>query len=270
MSIFTKIIITIICFNLFSPKLYAAPMQEVTILADDSYPPYSFVENGKLQGMYVDIVKEAAKLLEPNYKVNVVAYPWKRALHELEEGTAFALLPPYKHIEKRPYIWPYSIPIVQEVVVAFCHKDINLVEQIDPKANKSIDPLLIGINAGYLILNQELEKAEKAKKIIVRENKSTFANIMKLFFNRLDCYLNDRHSTYWELSQLTKEREINFDNIKETLVVMSQTGHIGYTSTPTHNFLFKDDFTPRMDKALSSVLSSSKYQQIVNRYITLK
>jgi hypothetical protein len=38
---------------------------------------------------------------------------------------------------------------------------------------------------------------------------------------------------------MKKETTINFDNIKEALLVMTQTGHIGYTDASTHTFLFK-------------------------------
>lgn len=269
MSIFTRIFIVALWCNLLIPTSHAISKQEVTILADDSYPPYSFVENGQLQGMYVDIVKEAAKLLTSHYKVKLVAYPWKRALHELKQGSELALIPPYKLIEKRPYIWPYSTALMKEVVVAYCQKDINLFEYIQLEKINTKTPLNVGINAGYLILNQKLEQAQTKQSIVIHENKNTHANMMKLYYKRLDCYLNDRNSTLWEFAKISKERNFNFDNIKEALVVMTQTAHIGYTNNPTHTFLFKDDFILRMDRALSNVLSSKKYQDIINRYISI-
>lgn len=243
---------------------------EVTILADDSYPPYSFVENGKLRGIYIDIVRKAASLVEPHYKINITAIPWKRGLREIEMGKAFALLPPYKHIQQRSYIWPYSVPLMKEHVVAFCQKGINLSEYIKPEVIKGKPPLMIGINAGYLILNKGLEKAAKIKNIIVDENKSTSSNIMKLYTKRLDCYLNDKNSTHWELSKLSKESNINFNNVREALLVMTQTAHIGYTNAPEHDFIFKDDFVLRMDEALSNLISSGAYQEIINRYVDVE
>ncbi|PKG85712.1 amino acid ABC transporter substrate-binding protein [Colwellia sp. 75C3] len=269
-AISTILFISIVFSTIFVPNIYAAQAQRVTILADDSYPPYSFVENGQLKGIYIDIVKEAAKLIEPHYKIKIAAVPWKRGLQELQKGISFALLPPYKHIEERSYIWPYSVPIMRENVVAFCQKNIDLFEYITPQAMKKSEPLIIGINAGYLILNNSLEQAKNRKNIVLSENKSTSSNIMKLFYKRLDCYLNDKHSTLWELANMTKDKKIHFDNIKEALLVMSQTAHIGYTNNSTHTFIFKDDFILRMDQALSRVISSSEYHNIINRYVTIK
>jgi len=265
-----KIIILILLYSIFVPEIYANATQEVTILADDSYPPYSFIENGKVKGIYVDIVKEAAKLLAPLYKVNVVAYPWKRALHEIKKGTAFAIIPPYRHIQQRPYIWPYSVQIMKEEVIAFCNKEINLLEHINTKSSQRKYPITIGVNAGYLLLNEELEQAKKENKIIIAENKSTQSNIMKLYTKRIDCYLNDKYSTYNEFSKMRQKRKVNFDNIKEALLVMTQTGHIGYTDASTHTFLFKNDFILRMDEALSILKSSDTYQKIIDTYTVKK
>ena len=139
-----------------------------------------------------------------------------------------------------------------------------------PQTIKNTKPLYLGVNAGYLILNKKLEQAKKANNISIFENKSTSANIKKLFYNRLDCYVNDKHSTLWELAHIAKEADINFDKIKESLLVMTQTAHIGYTNNPSHPFEFKDDFIIRMDEALSSVISSKVYQEIINRYVIRK
>ena len=162
-SIFTGIFLLIIGVSICLPNLFAATGQTVTILTDESYPPYSFVDNGQLKGIYIEIVNEAAKLLAPHYKVEIVAHPWKRALHEIKKGTVLAILPPYKHLEKRSYIWPYSVPLMKENIVAFCQKGVNLFEHIKPQTIKNNGPLIIGINAGYLILNQHLEQAQKNK-----------------------------------------------------------------------------------------------------------
>jgi len=250
------------------PQLYAAPVQKVTILADDSYPPYSYVENNKLKGIYIDIIKAAAQLIEQKYKVKVTAIPWKRGLLELREGTSLALLPPYKHIEKRSYIWPYSVPIMKESVVVFCQKGIDIFEYFKPQTINNNAALVMGMNAGYLILDKKLEQAKKQKNIVISENKSTYSNIMKLYHKRLDCYLNDKLSTLWEFSEMKKDKNINFNHIKEVLLVMTETAHIGYTNNPTHKFLFKDDFILRMDQALSIVISSNEYQKIINKYVT--
>lgn len=242
----------------------------VTILADDSYPPYSYLENGQVKGIYVEFIQLAAKKLQPFYQVKITAMPWKRGLLEIKTGNAFALIPPYKHFEKRPYMWPYSIALLSETVVAFCHSDVNITHYLYDQSNEIIPPLSVGINSGYEILNQELSRAKQKGTMIIRENKDTRSNIMKLLRKRLDCYLNDRFSTFWELKRLKQkfpEIDYNFSNINEALVVMTQTAHIGYSADTNNKFHFKADFTKRMDAALSQLYSSTEYHRILDKYI---
>ena len=240
----------------------------VTILADDSYPPYSYVEDGQLKGIYVDIVAQAAQLIAKHYQVKLIGAPWKRGLREIKEGSAFAILPPYQHIEKRPFIWPYSIALMTEVVVAFCQQDINIKTQINEVIPTKEKVINIGINSGYLILNKELERAKKQGAIKIQENKDTHANIMKLFYKRIDCYVNDRISTLWELSRMQKNNtKMSFDRIDEALLIMTQTAHIGYSDNEKHQFHFKEDFIERMDVALSRLRKSGKIEAIIARYL---
>ena len=70
---------------------------DVTVYGDDSYPPYSYVENGKLTGIYTAILKKVFSQM-PDYNVSIHSIPWKRGLAEIEQGKIFALYPPYKRL----------------------------------------------------------------------------------------------------------------------------------------------------------------------------
>jgi polar amino acid transport system substrate-binding protein len=265
MDYFKKLPFTITCCLIFSFCINANEIKRVRILADDSYPPYSYIEKGELKGVYIDIIRESAKLISDKYHVRLVGVPWKRGLIEVKEGREFAILPPYKHLKARSYIWPYSRPIMTENVVAFCQKNINLKTYLK-QGSSAFQPLHVGINAGYLILNPEFQRAKKRGDILILENKSTTANIMKLSIGRIDCYLNDKLSTQWELSKMGLQKKASLHNIREALLVMSRTAHIGYTNNKNHEYEFKDDFVFHMDAALSEIIFSDKYQEIINRY----
>ncbi len=240
---------------------------QVMILADDSYPPYSYIENNQLKGIYVDIVRAAAELISEHYQVNLQGVPWKRALMKVENGEVLAILPPYKRIEEREYIWPYSLAIMSETVVAYCQKSINIIDYFDEHKFKSLPVLNIGINSGYMIFSAEIKAAVADKRMMVWENKSTEANIMKLQSKRLDCYLNDRLAIQYELLTLNKSQQLNFDDVAESLIVMSQTAHIGYSFSDKQQFSYKNDFVNRMDDALQRVIESQQYTEIINNYL---
>lgn len=231
---------------------HATIKPRVTILVDDSYPPYSYESNGYLYGIYIEQVRLAARRLSNHYQVILEPIPWKRGVAAMENGEAFALLPPYIHKDKRPYIWPYSVPLGEEAVVAFCNPGITLNNILDRSTQKP--PINIGINAGFLILDKELRLARKKGLIKIWENKDTLTNIKKLSKFRLDCYVNDRLSTLMGFESVKKERDdINVRQFSEDRVVLSRTAHIGYTRDNGSKYPFKYDFIKKMDEALLNV-----------------
>ncbi|MDP2560115.1 ABC transporter substrate-binding protein [Psychrobium sp. 1_MG-2023] len=240
----------------------------VIILADDSYPPYSYVKDGRVTGIYVDLITQAAQKIADKYYVKIKPLPWKRALNEIKNGKYIAIIPPYQHLKSRRYIKPYSVSLLSEKVVAFCHKDINLIELIKQNTTALNRPINIGINAGYLILNDRLIRAKHNNKIKVWEHKNTQANVNKLMLKRMDCYINDSLSTLWILKKLQKDSpEMNFDEIEQSFVVMERTAHIGYVNSPSYLFTYKDDFIKQMDQAILELKDAGELDKIVAKYL---
>ncbi|WP_247749539.1 substrate-binding periplasmic protein [Pseudoalteromonas viridis] len=236
----------------------AASPVPVTILADDSYPPYSYVQDGKLVGIYPTLILEAAKLIKEEYRVELRPIPWKRGVAALEQGEAFALMPPYIHLDTRPYIWPYSVALKQEEVVAFCNPGITL--QNITQRDSELAPINIGLNAGFLILDDALKEARKTGRIIVWENKNTRANIIKLFKKRVDCYINDRLSTLIGISDLQGQLPgLSAQSFVEDRIVLSRSAHIGYLKGYEGKYPYKADFIAKMDEALNTVLQKATH-----------
>ncbi|WP_247687493.1 transporter substrate-binding domain-containing protein [Pseudoalteromonas luteoviolacea] len=230
----------------------AAFKPRVTILVDDSYPPYSYESNGYLYGIYIEQVRLAARKLSEHYQVTLEAIPWKRGVAAMENGEAFALLPPYIHKDKRPYIWPYSVSLGAEDVVAFCNPGITLNNILQRSPQRP--PINIGINSGFLILDKELNSAKNQGLIKIWENKDTLTNIKKLSKFRLDCYVNDRLSTLMGFESVKKEiQTLDMKQFKEDRIVLSRTAHIGYTKDNGDKFPYKYDFIQKMDEALLTV-----------------
>ncbi|WP_240503698.1 MULTISPECIES: substrate-binding periplasmic protein [Pseudoalteromonas] len=236
-------------------KSHANPQYRVTILVDESYPPYTYYSNGELKGIYVDLVKQAARLIDDKYLVELHPVPWKRGVSALQNGEAFALMPPYVHIKRRPFIWPYSVPLLEEVIVAFCNQGFSL-KRIDSE-DTTASPINVGLNAGYMILDDVLRQAHKQSKIHLWENKDTFSNVMKLAKKRIDCYVNDRLSTLLGLRNLKRiHPELDLSNIVEDRVILRRTAHIGYVKDATDRYPYKHDFIEKMDEALQTVLAT--------------
>jgi len=80
--------VCILMFTLFSAASYAAPMK---IVYYDDYAPRSFVKDGKVKGILIDIANEA---LAKRMGIEVLheGYPWQRAQSMVKNGLADAFI----------------------------------------------------------------------------------------------------------------------------------------------------------------------------------
>ena len=236
----------------FTIPVVAQPSYRVVILVDDSYPPYSYLKDGELVGLYVDVVRQAADLVSEKYIIELQPVPWKRGVDALRRGEDFALLPPYKNVQGRSFIWPYSEPLHEEVIQAFCNPNSSLLKI--ENTEYPLKPINVGINAGYLLFDQALNTALEQNKIKIWENKDTLSNILKLAKNRIDCYINDKWAILSGIKALKQSHPfVDLSQLQQDRIIFKRTAHIGYLKAPSEKFPFKDDFIKEMDAALKLV-----------------
>lgn len=255
MHILTKRVTPILSLFMLMYAFTCNSKVAVTILADDDYPPYSYVENGELKGIYIALLKRASTQLKPDYHVKIIPTPWKRALLIVKKGDAIGIVPPYLHYDSRPFISSYSVALGTEFVVSFCREKIELKAalKLDQPLNKAVH---LGMNAGYLLLSERYKKAIAQERIQLWENKSTVANVIKLLANKIDCYVNDRKAIQYELNRVNKAfSQYDAVTVVEQDQLSHRTAHIGFSRE--FNYPYKDDFIKRMNKALLDVLDEA-------------
>jgi len=244
---------------LFSTLLFS--QTKVTIYGDDSYPPYSFLDSGRLTGIYTIILDRIFDQM-PEYDVELKGMGWKRSLAQIQRGYIFALYPPYKRAE-RPFI-EFDTPILDEKLVVYCRKEI-----IDkPRSNWPEDyyGLTIGNNAGFAIGGDKFWGAVKTGKITVQETKGTPNNLLKLIRGQVDCYMNDEISIKWELKKLMKEGRYDGESIVKTAAISSEQGYLGFASGGAR-YPYKNDFKKRYLVILKRMKESGEIDAIVKRFL---
>lgn len=240
---------------------------EVTIYADNDYPPYSYGENGEPKGIYANIVRQALKRMT-GYKVTIVPVPWKRGLQFLETGTGFALYPPYFHLDQRPYIWPYSMPMLEEKTVVFCRQEV--LDKPRGKWPEDYYGLRIGNNLGFGHGGAEFWDAVKNDLIILDEATGNKTNLIRLVLGRIDCYINDEISILWTLKNLQAEGKISTKvpiNIKRGTTVAVEQGFLGFSNQDQGKFPFKENFIKQFNTAIYDMHRNGEIQKIVDDYI---
>ncbi len=238
----------------------------IAIHADDNYPPYSFVENGRLTGIYTMIVQKALERL-PEYQVELVAVPWRRGLAQVENGQAFAIYPPYYRPDERPHL-RYSEPILTEQVVVFCNAAAAAKRQFKHWPG-DYHGLRIGVNSGFLTGGSQFETAVRAGLLTADSAQGNRANVLKLLRGRVDCYINDRLSILWELERMKAAGLVDprYQAIVETTIVGGEQGYLGYTGLQPERYPFRDDFIQKFNAAIREMRRSGEIKDITTRFL---
>ncbi|MCP4349963.1 MAG: amino acid ABC transporter substrate-binding protein [Desulfobacterales bacterium] len=263
---FSISVIVIFCF-MFSLTV-SAEETKVVVYALDDYPPYSYVKNGTVQGIYTEILKQAFLRMN-GYRITIKPVPWKRGLKYLERGSGFALYPPYHRTKERPYIWPYSLFLADEKVVVFCTEGVFAKS---PRPNWPDDyyGLTVGNNAGYEFGGEKFWEAVKKGKISIDEAKTTRQNVQKLAKKRTDCYMSDRLSFLWELKLLKEQKKYEEGNdarLVEGPTISSEQGFLGFTDRDNGNFDYKKDFIKQFDTIIYDMRKHGELQKIIDECV---
>ena len=257
-----------ICINLLGALLMSGMCQSthaadipVTIYADAGYQPYSYaVKNGEAAGLYFEIVQVAFARMK-GYRIVVKTVPWKRGLSMLKNGSAFALYPPYMNLKEEPYIWPYSLPLLDEIVVAVCSPEVAVTPR--PRWPEDFYGLRIGSNAGFLVGGDKFYEAVRNGRIKLEEASDTRTNIQKLALKRIDCYINDRMSIRWTQAQLRKEGRLPATHVAfEMAVIATEQGFLGFSDRDQGKFAHKADFLKQFNAIVYDMKRRGEIERI--------
>ena len=254
------------CCLLLGLCMMAHAKTRVEILADAAYPPYSWQEGEEVRGIYADIIREVTAAMN-DYEVVLKPMPWRRGLSLVERGSAFAIFPPYYLPDARPYIWPYSQPILDEELVVMCGAS---VAANTPQARFPDDynGLRFGINAGFTVGGDLFWQAVKEKQIDVEEVKSNRENLLKIVRGRIDCTVNDRISLLYELFKMIQGSQLavtDMSLLKQGPVLSKEQGFLGYSRKG--EFPYKQAFIEQFDKELYLLKKRDGVRIIVERYL---
>ncbi|AUH53202.1 ABC transporter substrate-binding protein [Chromobacterium sp. ATCC 53434] len=239
----------------------AAPLT-VTILTDNGYPPYSYEASGQAIGIYNDILRAASTQLR-DYRIELRPVPWKRGLAELESGRALALSPPYYRPRERPYMQPYSAPMLNEQVVAYCRAAV--MRQPRPRWPDDYLGLRFGSNAGFRPGGDLFWQRVGQGRIALEEAADVRTNLLKAIRAHLDCYLNDRLAIRQELARLQWQGLYSPGTLVEAAVVSEEQGFVGFTDRDSGRFPYKQDFIRQLNQALAEMKRSGQIDRIVEQ-----
>ncbi|WP_293766254.1 transporter substrate-binding domain-containing protein [uncultured Aquitalea sp.] len=168
-----------------------AAAQPLLVATDENLPPFSFVEGGKVVGVDVDMLREAAR--RAHVALDIQPMPWKRVLQELRQGDVPLASPLFRTPEREAFA-DYLGPVHISMLGLFVRKDrmfpFNKVDDLQGKR--------LGVMRGF-VMQDELDAAIKAGRVQVEEGTTVEQNVGKLVLGRVDAFINNVASTYYQV-----------------------------------------------------------------------
>ncbi|MCW8107221.1 ABC transporter substrate-binding protein [Alteromonas ponticola] len=269
--------VSILISGFYSNWIYAA-VQRVEVYTYNTLPPFAYTdENGKLTGLYVELVETVIRQM-PRYEVVFKVVPWQRAKMMAEKGEAFAILAPYFHAhdwlsEKtdKPYIWPYSMSLYTQHDIVVCNEETAV--QARPNFPEDYEGLNFVMWRGDGRAGTKFDQMEKESGISVSRVNDVKTAIEILRLGRADCTVTSKIPYDWLSRELAKEvqgskrSQGNMVRLVKMDVISTNDAYLGYTSINDENYPFKDDFVMQFDIELYRLKRNGMVNRITQKYM---
>ena len=163
---------------------------------------------------------------------------------------------------------PYSEPVLEETVVVVCRDQV--LKKSRPLWPDDYAGLVIGSNSGFQVVGEAFRMAVVQGKLAYEEAGTSQQNIMKLVAGRIDCYVNDRVSIYWEYERLRRRGQLTGDHpgvLVEGAVVSREYGYLGFGARDEKRFPFRNDFLREFNDAIRALRGSGEIAKIVEAFL---
>ncbi len=235
--------------SLVSSAIFAS--QTIELLGDKSYPPYSYKEDGKAKGVYVEVIKAAFSKL-PNYNVKFNMIAWKRAIAMTKKGKTIGFFPPY-YSEERTSWTQFSEPILSETSIVFAKEKTLIGKYNFPEdfagtrvcLNRGFTLMTGGLKFKRMIENKEIKLIE------ANNNNDCLAQVKR---DKADFYIND------QLIDIS-----NFPTIRKAMKIKENIGHIGFTLKDT-NYPYIKDLETKFNTVIKQMKLDGTIDKIVKKY----
>ncbi len=229
--------------------------QNVTLITDNNYQPYSYVEDGEAKGKTIDWIKTIDEAI-PQFTITLKPMPWREGLIEVREGRALGIVGTYFSAHHRPWIYPYSQPLFSETVEVLCRPDVSIPSPAQwPESFAGVLMLNIAGYDGWLdfktrdrantqIMNFfEVPSVEIAYRVLAKKN--------------ADCMLSEQAFT-----KIALESDPREDSLKPIVIttVSKKPIYIGYSHKAIADSTFANalEFAKAFDFALYQLKQQGK------------
>lgn len=182
-----KIILIVVILSSWS-------LSNINVYSIANYKPYSYRENGLLQGIHIDILKSIFDKIK-YYKVNIKEVPSNEVIEKLKNRDVLMLTTSSLDSNKSEYMSHYSEPFFFEDISLFCDTNLDILKKEGLQWPDDFSELNI--------TNDGVHTIEESYNIDLKEVTSFKKGILSVVNKESDCIISD---------------ELRFDSIRLNLI----------------------------------------------------
>ncbi|MCB2145991.1 MAG: transporter substrate-binding domain-containing protein [Deltaproteobacteria bacterium] len=233
---------------LFAIPSFAQDTMQLVYFSDGA--PFSWEENGKMNGILVDIIEEAIHA-RMGIIVSHKGYPWTRAQMMVQKGKADAFVT-VPTSERQAYTKVNSEPVVQVTFTLFTQKDGPKTEAL--KKVKKIDELK-GFTIGHYLGSGWAEQKLNGMKVEWTSN--VFQTLKKLAAGRVDVFVDTSQGVLFNIKKFGFQDQI----IEIPNVVDSAPFHLCVRKNSSFVIILS-----QFDEIIKEMRKDGTLEEIYNRY----
>jgi len=234
----------------FSISIWCSPSipKEIVVGYFEDFPPYTFEKNGKVTGIFPDMLAEVNKLT--GIKIKYTKLPWKRLLANAKNGEIDAVMPLFKTREREAYYYYPSRGCAVAEVLFFTWKDFN----IDYTGNfQELIPYNIGIVEEYFY-GDDFDNANYLLKDVSPSDEALMEKFSK---GRFKIGVGTRRVIEFYAQKFGIRDKIKF--LEPPLVIKSL--YIAFSKKK-----IPQEFVNTFSSALEKMEKQGKYSEILSKY----
>ena len=176
----TVLLVRLLSLLLLLSALPAAAENPIIIDSPESHP-YAWRENGRMTGLFHDLVTEAFR--RAHHPVEIHLIPWARAMEEVRQGRADGMFVVYKTSEReRDFAFPDE-PLTELRERIFVRRNARF-EFIEDFSN--FDGRRVGM-LNYTVHGAKLSQALELRRVVSKISASSYESLVDMLAsNRLD------------------------------------------------------------------------------------
>ena len=247
--------LSFLAFFLLFQAAWSAPLY---LVSDENFPPYSYYEHGKAQGVDLDIVNEAAR--RAGVDIIIELFPWKRALQMIETGQADGAFSLFRNKEREKFVHFSKNPVHVSKLAAFMSTDsMAIYKTINDLFGKTVF-----ISAGFSI-SKDFDQAVLDKNIKPTYVQSAKDGIERLLASDAGCFISNHVSVLYFANRLGVSKKI--ESI-QTIINNKREAYLAISKIEL-NYPDRKNKLDRLDVELGKMHKDGTINKLTSAYIDI-